>query len=750
MPEMNVPELAVLRNIDFAFPVTDNIHVLTDRILTFATESTRASKGSVMLAGKQGELNIFAVKDADPQRIKTYKAKIGEGEGIAGMVANHREPTLVTDIENDKRFKGKTRDRYKTNSFISCPVVGKSGLLGLINVNDKKDSTPFTENELNLVKIIADRSANALEHAFQLNQMRTQVRELEEINSKLIDCEISRAEFIAQIAHRMRTPLNSIKGSIYYLKKADKLTRGEQEEFFGIISDESTKLIHVLEGLFDVIDNEDNAELFHKTLIDIGELFKEVVLSQSFREKFAKKDLQIIIDSKDDLSDIVGDKIKIRQFFINITEFLISYLENTDTMTISFRETDFMEITFKLSRRMPEKICSYFLDGRKPVDSGSHDATTKLYLARKVAQLHSWNMEMKNIENDCYLFIRIPQSIRQKREVVVNTVMGMFVEFISDLLKLQTCSIMLYDDITGELIIKSSKGLSDHIVKHTRIKPGDKIAGLVALKGEPFYVKDIESDLGGERKNLQRYSTHSFISLPLKIKNKTVGVLNLSNKKNAEPFLETDFEIASLMSDRISYFIEKFSLQDYNAAYSRQFMQSFESLLRIQKKYHKKHSMVSDVMMKMLDTLGMSKADRKIALYLSMVYDLGLMLVDDNIFLKNELSAGEELSLKLHPYDTVLLLDSLEFSDAMKLAILHHHERFDGAGYPDGLKGEEIPLLSRVLSVVDSFCAMMSERSYREKFTKEQALKEIMKGSGSLYDPVVVKSLKKLYDKHMV
>ena len=744
-----MPKFSSLQSMDFAFPVTDNIHVLTNHILTLATDSTRAEKGSVMLAGKRGELNILAVKDTDPEKIKNYKVTTGESGGIAGMVARHREPTLVTDIESDTRFKGKTRDRYKTNSFISCPVVGKNGLLGLININDKKDRLPFTENELNLVKIIADRSAKALENAAQMNQLKMQAKEMEEINGQLIDCEISRAEFISQLAHRLRTPLNSIKGSVYYLKKADKLTRGEQEEFFGIISDESTKLINVLEGLLDVMDNE-HGELYQKTLIDITELLNEVVLSPSSREKFAKKDLQVTLDSKNSLTDIVGDKTKIRQFFINITEFLISYLENGDIITISIRETDFMEITFKLSRSMPEKICSYFMDGSKPIDSGSHDAMTKLYLARKVAQLHSWNVEMKNVENACYIFIRIPQSIRQKREVVVNTVMGMFVEFISELLKLQTCSILLYDDITGDLIIRSSKGLSNHIVKHTRIKPGDKIAGLVALKGEPFYVKDIESDLSGEHKNLQRYNTHSFISLPLKIKNKTVGVVNLSNKKNAEPFSETDCEVASLMSDRISYFIEKLSLGNYNEAYSKRFIQSFAGLLDIQKKYHKKLSMVSDVMVNILDALGMSRSDKKSALYISMVYDLGLMLIDENIFLKKELSAEEELSLKLHPYDTVLLLEGLEFSDTIRLAILHHHERFDGTGYPDGLKGEEIPLLSRVLSVVDSFCAMMSERSYREKFTREQALKEIMKGLGALYDPVVVKSLKKIYDKRLV
>jgi HD-GYP domain-containing protein (c-di-GMP phosphodiesterase class II) len=746
MPEMNVPDLSVLQNVDFTFPVTDNIHVLTNRILTLATETTSAEKGSVMLAGRKGELDILAVKDAFPRDFAAHKVKIGEGDGIAGMVASHREPILVTDIESDTRFNGKTRGRYKTNSFISCPIVGKNGLLGLININDKTDSTPFTEHELAMVEIIADRSAPALEHAFHVKQTRTQVRELEELNNHLMNCELSRTEFIAQIAHRLRTPLNAIKGSVYYLRKADGLARGEQEEFFGIISDESTKLIHVLEGLIDSMDNEDSDKFYHRDLLDINEILKETLLSPSFREKCIKKDVQIIIDSKETLSDIAGDKIKIKQFFINMAEFLISYLESDDIMTISIREPDFMEITMKLSRRMPEKICSYVQDGRKAPGYEIDDTMIKLYLARRVAQLHSWNMKMKNDGNACYLFISIPQSIRQKREILVNAAMKMFVEFISDMLRLKTCSIMLYDDLTGDLVIRSSKGLSDHIIKHTRIRPGDRIAGLVARKGEPLFVRDIESDMSGEQKNIQRYNTPSFISLPIKIQNKTVGVINLSNKKDAKPFSKTDFDIASLMSDRISFFIDKFSLSDFDEDYSQRFLQSFESLLHIQKEYHKKHSMVSDVMMKMLDTLGMSDEDKRIGLYIAMTYDFGLMLVDQNIFQKNELSEGEKLSLKFHPHNTLLLLDNLEFSDAIKIAILHHHEKFDGTGYPDGLKGEAIPLLSRVLSVVDSFCAMISDRSFRKKISEEQALKEIMRGSGSLYDPFVVKSLKKIYD----
>jgi HD-GYP domain-containing protein (c-di-GMP phosphodiesterase class II) len=100
--------------------------------------------------------------------------------------------------------------------------------------------------------------------------------------------------------------------------------------------------------------------------------------------------------------------------------------------------------------------------------------------------------------------------------------------------------------------------------------------------------------------------------------------------------------------------------------------------------------------------------------------------------------------LKGHPRNTIGLLGNFEISPAVKKAIIHHHERFDGTGYPDQLKGEDIPFLSRVLSVVDAFCAMTSDRPYRKAFAREEALKEIQKGAGSVYDPTVVEAIQEV------
>jgi hypothetical protein len=152
--------------------------------------------------------------------------------------------------------------------------------------------------------------------------------------------------------------------------------------------------------------------------------------------------------------------------------------------------------------------------------------------------------------------------------------------------------------------------------------------------------------------------------------------------------------------------------------------------------------------MKLADKLGLSEADKKTAISVSAIYDLGLMFIDESIFLKRKLSHEDVLRLKLHPVNTISVLDSLELPEIMKNVILHHHERYDGMGYPNGLKGEEIPFLSRILSVVDSFTAMISERNYREKLTEEQALMEIRKGSGSLYDSRVVAVLESVLKPH--
>jgi HD-GYP domain-containing protein (c-di-GMP phosphodiesterase class II) len=115
-----------------------------------------------------------------------------------------------------------------------------------------------------------------------------------------------------------------------------------------------------------------------------------------------------------------------------------------------------------------------------------------------------------------------------------------------------------------------------------------------------------------------------------------------------------------------------------------------------------------------------------------------------SVLSKEKLSGTDVRILKAHPVNTIELLSCFEISPVVRNVIIHHHERYDGSGYPDRLKGEDIPFLSRVLSVADAFYAMISERPYRRPVSREVAFQEIRKGAGTLYDPTVVEALNKV------
>ena len=137
-----------------------------------------------------------------------------------------------------------------------------------------------------------------------------------------------------------------------------------------------------------------------------------------------------------------------------------------------------------------------------------------------------------------------------------------------------------------------------------------------------------------------------------------------------------------------------------------------------------------------MKVLGTGEEERKFALYVSMIYDLGLMMINQGVIDKKaKLSSAEKSALKFHPYTTLDLLNAIEPSGPVKDIILHHHERFDGTGYPDGLSGDQIPLVSRALAVVDAFFAMIEERPYRKALSSAEALGEIKKEEGGRFDP---------------
>ncbi len=124
----------------------------------------------------------------------------------------------------------------------------------------------------------------------------------------------------------------------------------------------------------------------------------------------------------------------------------------------------------------------------------------------------------------------------------------------------------------------------------------------------------------------------------------------------------------------------------------------------------------------------------------SMLHDIGKVAVDDQILNKPEkLTSAEWEIVKKHSETGYRIAAASPELESVSRYILHHHERWDGTGYPHGLKGEEIPLLARILAFADAYDAMTAGRSYKRAMTKREAIAEIKKNVGKQFDPAIFK-----------
>jgi ribonuclease P protein subunit RPR2 len=133
------------------------------------------------------------------------------------------------------------------------------------------------------------------------------------------------------------------------------------------------------------------------------------------------------------------------------------------------------------------------------------------------------------------------------------------------------------------------------------------------------------------------------------------------------------------------------------------------------------------------------------------VHDIGKLGIPDAILLKpGSLDPDEVRVMRKHPIIGAALIQNLPFLRGSVALVRHHHERWDGAGYPDGLRGENIPISARVFAVADSFDAATTDRPYRPARSPREAIKDIIGGAGSAYDPAVIQAFRYAVSRKLI
>ncbi len=318
-------------------------------------------------------------------------------------------------------------------------------------------------------------------------------------------------------------------------------------------------------------------------------------------------------------------------------------------------------------------------------------------------------------------------------------------------LKAEKVFFHIYSDEDRSLVkmASSDSGIEDEAIRDAfgsdlSKMANDFILDLLSTDHNPCLI----SGLGN--KNLDDV-IHSLMVVPLKIREKIFGVASAFSFHKSKVFNEKDVYYMSFITQKAASAIENIALYEniYNNLFST--LYAFVTALEVRDLYTRKHSTrVAKYAHLIAEEMGCNEEELDIISFAGSLHDIGKIGIRDDILLKpDRLTAEEYEKIKEHPVIGADIISKLGLWDQEMEIIRHHHERFDGKGYPDGLKRDQIPKLARILCVADSFDAMASDRAYRKKMDKSKVLQIIEENTGTQFDPEVVKAFFAIADQEL-
>jgi HD-GYP domain-containing protein (c-di-GMP phosphodiesterase class II) len=266
------------------------------------------------------------------------------------------------------------------------------------------------------------------------------------------------------------------------------------------------------------------------------------------------------------------------------------------------------------------------------------------------------------------------------------------------------------------------------------------------LRRDLSFVPIFKSLWKEENEELEQFFAEIF--LPLNSNEELIGILALGKKLSSQPYTQNEEMIFSTLANQTAVAIENARLYDELRTSFIQTVITLANAIDIRDTYTNTHSQqIADLAAKTARTLGCS-AEETNEIYLGgLLHDIGKIGIPDTILQKtSKLDEAEWKIVHTHPNLGAALIAPIKRLAAVSPMIESSHERYDGLGYPHGIKGEAIPLGARIISVVDSYSAMQDKRPYKEPYCRAKIIDELRQNSGKMYDPHIVEVFIKIIE----
>jgi len=656
-----------------------DLDLLLNNVLTTILEVTDTEAGGICLLNKKNQELVLRVHQGFSPEIVQASTAIKVGEGISGVVVATNKPFIIKDLAAEKKLTRPLLLKEGFRTGVVVPITLKGEAIGVFNILSRRPRR-YQPKEVRLLTDIGGQIGVAVENAFLIRYRDEEILRLTALNriSHIISSEINLETLLERIYKEVKTIMHP-------------------ENFCITLYNEET-------NQFDVIlkYEKDVKQRKYSFPADRG---------LSSRVFFNKKSIL----TKDYLTECKKEHVA-------------PYGPPTKA---------WIGVPIIERGKAIGSIYMYDYEKEDVFDDNDLELLTTIagqtaVVIENVRQYRALRERVEELE----LLFEIGQSIVSVLDL--NSVLDQIVNMLRRKFGHEKVAICLIDEPTNELYIKVLLPPTERFEK-VRLKIGEGITGYVAQTKKTYYAPDVKKDI-----HYIEYAptSRSEIAVPLKVGDRVIGVLNVEADL-VDAFSREDIRMLESVSHQAAIAIENARLYESLEESYFDTIRALVSAMEAKDAYTRGHSeRVRELSLKIAESMGLTTEEIKMINYAGFLHDIGKIGISDTLLSKVEPLTEEEYEkIRLHPVIGNNMIKHVEFLTDVSSIIRHEHEKYDGTGYPDRLKGEDIPLGARIIAVADAYDAMTTDRPYRKALTHDEAINRLKKASGTQFDPKIVATI---------
>ncbi len=329
----SLDDLILLKAVDATTRSAEDLQKLLDRIVDLIQSALDVDIVSLMLVDDDDILKIRSACGL-PEDVRE-KVMIASGEGVAGYVLEHGEPVLIDDLSTDGRFPQRSGVvRYRTGSLLSVPIRYQQHIMGVLNVNNKRNGEAFSGVDQELLSMIAHQTALVIENTKLVGNLQEKNLEVETAHAQLMKLHQDRTRFVCNLSHELKTPLTSVLGfSDLLLNFFDQIEMPKMREYIAGIYSEGKHLEHLLTGMLRLFSIDSGSENWHWQNLSLSESFARVL--HEYEDELVEKDLTLQVLLPEDLMPVWGDQDKLELLLNALVDNAIKFNRQGGRLSIS-------------------------------------------------------------------------------------------------------------------------------------------------------------------------------------------------------------------------------------------------------------------------------------------------------------------------------------------------------------------------------------------------------------------------------